>query len=291
MSLLSENLWRKKLLKMNTKGISLEEPGESLQNVFDEAVSDVEIFMDSEFEEVPEFKVVSEESRGNPIWEGIYLNDSNSVIFNPLGALSKSKNLKIDDEYEAWNTYIEGMQSLNEKDVLLEELGHALQDQRTGATNFDRSGSYYIKRKIGLEKIPSYPDVFSEGFMDFVVCYLGNRELETTQAEVLVHADLKYRNEQKGALSKLMPSKQGIIAEKGLDHSIDRYFGHLYYKSLAEEGGIDSVLETAFNPEMYPNEEEMFEKIQSSKVNFDNETYRIAQGYTMTGSIQFLIQE
>ena len=272
------------------KGVYLEEPNDHLQNLFEEAVSEVETFTGKEFVEIPEFKVVSEDSTRIPAEEGIYFEDSNSIIYNPQGQTSKSQGLE-EGEWEVWNTYLRGVQQIDEKDVILEEVGHALQDQQTEATNFNRSGNYFIKRKLGMESIPDLPEEYTEGFMDFMVSYLGNRELETTQAELMVNANIKLQeDQQKSALSKIMPSQQSDLADRGFNHTLNRYVGHLYFKALSEEEGLDTALETAFDPQKYVERDQMFETIQSANLDYDETTYRLAKRYEDEGSLEAVIE-
>ncbi|MFB6216186.1 MAG: hypothetical protein ABEJ72_04350, partial [Candidatus Aenigmatarchaeota archaeon] len=53
----------------------------------------------------------------------------------------------------------------------------------------------------------------------------------------------------------------------------------LFYEAVSEEGGVDAVMEEAFDPRDYSELEEVFKTIEASSIDYDEEVYEFSKLY------------
>lgn len=268
---LDEGFWQSKTVRDHLDGVRLEQPDEEILEDYQEAVEDVEVFTGSEFEEVPELFVIPEDSPRELYEDGVYFEDANAIIFNPRNINAVREQVQPDVDWEPVRNYHEKIQEVNGKDVMREELTHGLQDQKTGVTNFEHSAVDNFSRRLGLRKVPEQPEFPTEGFADYVTSYLGNQSIELTEASVHLAGEKKVQEEKNrsGGASEATDSV--------LNHVTERYVGHLFYKAVEEQEGIDGVMNEAFNPRGYDDLDEVFRKIEESNIVRDEEVYEFSR--------------
>lgn len=270
---LDEDFWQSKTVRDHLEGVRLEEPDEEILEQYQEAVDDIKVFTDTEFEEVPELFVVAEDTPRELYEDGVYFEDANAIVFNPHNLRAVEEEMSQETEWEPLKTYQNQIQSLTGKDVLLEELTHGLQDQKTGVTNFEYGAVDNLSRRLSLRKIPEQAEFPTEGFADYVTSYLRNQSIELTESSIHLAVGKKFQEENEGFTGS---SK---ATDSTLDHVTERYVGHLFYKAVEGQDGIDEVMAEAFDPRSYDELGEVFDKIEESDVERDEEVYEFSRLY------------
>jgi hypothetical protein len=273
-----ERYWRNRKLFKELGGVDVEEPPEDLEQTYEEAVEEVETFTGREFVETPRLRVVSDDSRRDLFEDGVYFPNTNTVVFNEENMNSAEHSQ--DHEFEPMNVMSRQLESMTPKDVLLEELVHGMQDQQMGVTQYDHGPRETVSGWFESEDKPEQPDFLTEGFADYVTDYLGNKSIELTEASVRVSAAQKQRAEERGLLSKMLDRQSGKLADASLEHTAERYLGHLYFKAIEQEEGVEGVMERAFdNTPGYDDLNEVIETVEYSDIDRDEEVYVFSRDY------------
>jgi hypothetical protein len=276
-SLFDEEYWRGRSLRSNMEGVRLEDPDEELEATYREAVDDIETFTGREFVEVPDLQVVAGDSPRQLFEDGVYFEDSNSIVLDPSNI---ERDAVSESGWKPLDFLGEKMSEFEEEDILLEELAHGIQDQHNGVTNYEHGPRENLKRWAGLENGSRQAEFASEGFADYVTGYLGKQNLEITGAAVKVSKMMKDQEEQQGWLTGKL-SGRPEVGGMSLDHTTERYIGNLFYRALEHQEGHEAVMETALDsPPHYGNLGEVFQMIEGADISRDQEIYEFAKQHT-----------
>lgn len=274
----SEEYWRDRKLFQELGGVEFEDPSEELQNSYEEAVEEVETFTGREFDEVPRLKVVSDDSRRDLFEDGVYFPNTNTVVFNDenMKAVDPSR----DYDFEPMQVMSDVLAEMTPKDVLLEELVHGMQDQQMGVTRYQHGPREAFNRWLPGGDETEQADFATEGFADYVTDYLGNSSIDMTEASIHIANDQKDQAQSGGIISRFTNRRQAKLADASLDHATERYLGHLYFKAVEQEEGIEEVMDRAFDSTPgYQDLDEVIQTVEDSTVERDEEIYEFARDY------------
>ncbi|EGQ43669.1 MAG: hypothetical protein J07AB43_16600 [Candidatus Nanosalina sp. J07AB43] len=254
--------------------MKLQEPDEEQLELYEEAAEEVEIFIGRDFEEVPELFITDESE--NPDFDAFYMPYRNKVLFNPKHMEAIRDQEEDKDVPEYLKEFQEASTSIDERAALIEELIHAKQDQEFGY-NFTNWANDQIWGLLGSEKRMAQADYATEGFADFAISFLTDHTLE--ESETYLESTIQVAEDGKPSPISKVPFMGSDIIQKGLDHTVQRYVGHLFYRSFNEEHSLEETLDLAFDPPHYEDLSEVFQTIEEGTIDYSEDLLEYAENH------------
>jgi hypothetical protein len=219
--------------------------------------------------------LITDESE-NPDFDAFYMPYRNKILFNPKNLERIRNQEQNEDAPEYLKNFREVLTSVDERTAFIEELIHAKQDQEFGY-NFTDWANDQVWGFFGSEKRMTQADYATEGFADFAISFLTDHSLEDSETylESTIQAA---ENAQPSVLSKI-PFIGSDMIQQGLDHTVQRYIGHLFYRSFNEDHSFEETLDLAFNPPHYEDLPEVFQTIEEGTVDYSEDLFEYAESY------------
>lgn len=254
--------------------MKIKQPDEKQAELYEEAVKEVETFIGSDFEEIPELMIADEKE--NPDFDALYMPYRNKILFNPKN-LEKIRNQEENENVpEYLKNFQEALTSVDERTAFIEELIHAKQDQEFGY-NFTDWFNDQFWGLFGSEKRMAQADYATEGFADFAISFLTDHSLE--DSETYLESTIRVTDNVEPSVLSKIPLLGSDMIQQGLDHTVQRYIGHLFFRSYNENHSFEETLDLAFNPPHYEDLPEVFETIEDGTVDYSEDLFGYAENH------------